>query len=156
MFTLLTGTPAEELATEAAPTVAELLTTASAVVGAVLTLGGLAWWILKPRVVEWLAAVAADAGYARRQLDPTVKTSTAAAVEHAVELAREIPMLARRIGEVEAKVEPLEMTAELANANRSWLEHHERELLDHRRRLGNLEEYVITGRTPRHADSMDH
>lgn len=123
-----------------------LLLTASAVVGAMLTLGGVLWWLLKPRVQAKLEELVGAATFTRQQLDAGEPESVAADVRQALDLALGIPALTARVGRLEHTVEPVPALEELANANHAQLEAHALELTDHRRRLGNLEEAAITGR----------
>lgn len=129
------------------PTVAGALVNVAAVVGVVLTLGGVAWWLLKPRITDWLESVAADASYARKQLDPQAPGSTAGAVVQTRDVAADIlPGLIARLVVVEEELEPLPSIVATLKEQRGQLNRLDDELLDHRRRLGNLEEAVITGR----------
>lgn len=137
------------------PTVVGFLTQAAAVVGAVTTLGGLAWWLLAPRVRAYLETVAANARTAAHELDPERTGSTAEAVRAARELAEQIPQLSRRLELVEQRTEPLDELTQLVHSNTARLDSTEGELVDHRRRLGNVEEALITGRIYRHAQAME-
>lgn len=130
----------------AEPTALGLLLTAASVAGAVLTLGGVLWWLLKPRVSAWLGKLASDSAAAARELDPDLDGSTADSVRVARELAEQIPGLAARLELVEQRTAPLEELSGNLHALDLRTEATERELIDHRRRLGNLEEAVITGR----------
>lgn len=136
------------LASEAStPTIAGALVNVAAVIGAVLTIGGVAWWLLKPRISDWLESVAADASFARQQLDPSHNGSAAAAVAQTRDVAADIlPGLIARLNAVEDELEPLPSIVTALREQRGQLNRLDEELLDHRRRLGNLEESVITGR----------
>lgn len=138
---------ASAAASDATLSPSTVLVNAAAVVAAVMTLGGLAWWLLKPRVYTFLERVAADASYARKQLDPTHTGSPAAAVAQTRDVAAEIlPGLIARLGDVEEQLEPLPSVVTALREHRGQLDRLDLELVDHRRRLGNLEEAVITGR----------
>jgi len=82
----------------------ELLTVATLTLGLVTTLAAGCWWLLAPRVRDFVRDLAGVASSAAQQLDATVPGSTAAHAATAATAADELPAVRRQLDQLAGRV----------------------------------------------------